>query len=472
MIELQENNGCWVNKYMMMKRETKDLNVQTAIDTLYREYANYTISNRAIPCYVDGLKPVQRKVLYNMLTNYGYGKKVKVVDGGSISSIGYKHGETSAQSATILMTAEYNNNYPLFIGHGAFGTRQVPEPSAPRYIYIELSKNTYNIFADNDTLVYDEQDKTNLDPLYYLPVIPLLLLNGSKGIAVGFSTNILPYSVIDIKKIMEYYYKSNIHQAYKLIDDLLPTFPNFNGEVYRDEENPNKYHITGIVDKIPTKRNNSKLTEYVITELPYSYSRESYYEILQKLIDTNKIVDFVDECTDTFRFKIVVNSYDCDKIDKEPLTYFKIKTSMVENLTVIDENGKLREYTNKKELLDDWVEFRLKQSKKQIEIDISKLNKTISELKLKLEFINSIINGDIDIKTSSYEELLSFIDGLNPNIDISVKKSIISSPIHSLTKDEVKKLQKKIDDVQNNIDEFKNTNEFTRLYNLLENVNI
>ena len=348
MIELQENNGCWVNKYMMMKRETKDLNVQTAIDTLYREYANYTISNRAIPCYVDGLKPVQRKVLYNMLTNYGYGKKVKVVDGGSISSIGYKHGETSAQSATILMTAEYNNNYPLFIGHGAFGTRQVPEPSAPRYIYIELSKNTYNIFADNDTLVYDEQDKTNLDPLYYLPVIPLLLLNGSKGIAVGFSTNILPYSVSDIKKIMEYYYKSNIHQAYKLIDDLLPTFPNFNGEVYRDEENPNKYHITGIVEKIPTKRNNSKLTEYLITELPYSYSRESYYEILQKLIDTNKIVDFVDECTDTFRFKIVVNSYDCDKIDKEPLTYFKIKTSMVENLTVIDENGKLREYTNKK----------------------------------------------------------------------------------------------------------------------------
>ena len=257
-----------------------------------------------------------------------------------------------------------------------------------------------------------------------------------------------------------------------MIDELLPTFPNFNGEVYRDEENPNKYHITGIVEKIPTKRNNSKLTEYLITELPYSYSRESYYEILQKLIDTNKIVDFVDECTDTFRFKIVVNSYDCDKIDKEPLNYFKIKTSMVENLTVIDENGKLREYTNKKELLDDWVEFRLKQSKKQIEIDISKLNKTISELKLKLEFINSIINGDIDIKTSSYEELLSFIDGLNPNIDISVKKSIISSPIHSLTKDEVKKLQKKIDDVQNNIDDLKNTNEFTRLYNLLENVNI
>lgn len=449
-----------------------NLNIQTAINTLYRDYANYTISNRAIPCYVDGLKPVQRKVLYNMLTNYGYGKKVKVVDSSSISSIGYKHGETSAQSATILMTAEYNNNYPLFIGHGAFGTRQVPEPSAPRYIYIELSKNTYNIFADNDTLVYDEQDKTNLEPLYYLPVIPLLLLNGSKGIAVGFSTNILSYSVKDIKEIMQCYYTGYLPKAYKLIDELLPTFPDFRGDVIRDEENPNKYYITGIVEKIPTKRNNSKLTEYVITELPYSYSRESYYEILQKLIDTNKIVDFVDECTDTFKFKIVVNSTDCDKIDKEPLIYFKIKTSMVENLTVIDENGKLREYTNKKDLLDDWVSFRVEQSKKQIELDISKLNKSLSELKLKLDFINAIINGDIDIKTSKYDELLSFVDGLNPNIEISVKKNIISSPIHSLTKDEIAKLQKRIDDVMNNIDELKNTNEFKRLCKLLENVNI
>ena len=455
-----------------MNNNTQELNIQTAIDTLYREYANYTISNRAIPCFVDGLKPVQRKVLYNMLTNYGYGKKVKVVDSSSISSIGYKHGETSAQSATILMTAEYNNNYPLFIGHGAFGTRQVPEPSAPRYIYIELSKNTYNLFADNDTLVYDEQDKTNLEPLYYLPVIPFLLLNGCKGIAVGFSTNILPYSVRDIKQIMEYYYINDVENAYKSIDNLLPSFPNFKGDVYKDEENPNKYYVTGVVEKIPPKRNNSKLVEYIISELPYSYSRESYYEILQKLIETNKIVDFVDECTDIFKFKIIVNSSDCEKIDKDPLTYFKIKTSMVENLTVIDENGKLREYTNKKDLLDDWVEFRLKQSKKQIEIDISKLNKVFSELKLKLKFINAIVNGDIDIKTSTYDELLTFIDEINPKIELSVKKSIISSPIHSLTKDEIKKLQNKIDDVLIKIEELKNSNEFDRLYRSLENVNI
>ena len=73
-----------------MNNNTQELNIQTAIDTLYREYANYTISSRAIPCFVDGLKPVQRKVLYNMLTNYGYGEKVKVVDSSSISSIGYK----------------------------------------------------------------------------------------------------------------------------------------------------------------------------------------------------------------------------------------------------------------------------------------------------------------------------------------------------------------------------------------------
>lgn len=439
--------------------------LQTTIDTLYRDYANYTITSRAIPSLIDGLKPVQRKILFNAF-KYGYNRKIKVIDISAISSIGYKHGETSAQNATVLMTADYNNNLPLFIGHGAFGTRQIPESASARYIYVELSKTNYNLFTDFDTLIYDLQDKTNLEPNYYLPILPLVLINGIKGIAVGFATNILPYSVDDISTITKHYYKGNIKKAHTFIKELLPSFPFFKGNIVKESEG--KFVISGLVEKIEPKRSNATKTEYLITELPVYTSRDDYYKTLQKLIETNKIVDFIDECADTFKFRVIVNSVDCEKIDKDPLEYFKLRVTLTENLTVIDEHGKLKEYTNKQDLLDDWFTFREQQTTKQIGIDIATIQEQITLLELKLQFIKAIVNKEIDIYQSNEQTLLDYLDNKNKNVTLQEKKTIINSPLYTLTHKEIEKLQTRIDEQKDVLKTLQQTTAKQRLLNDLE----
>ena len=112
------------------------------IDTEFREFSMYTIENRAIPSVIDGLKPTQRKLLYAMITEYK-GHKTKVAElGGGLAKMNYHHGEGSAQGAAIGLGSDWNNNAPVFTGHGNFGSRLVPEAAAPSLSWLVTHHRT------------------------------------------------------------------------------------------------------------------------------------------------------------------------------------------------------------------------------------------------------------------------------------------------------------------------------------------
>ena len=175
-------------------------NTTEYIKSTSRDYSIYVCQSRGIPSVCDGLKDAQRKALFIMKPK---SDKIKTISlaGEMISSNIYLHGDASAAETLSLMAATYCNNIPFLHGIGAFGTKVGPTNwGAPRYTYIKK-------YAITDALIYPDYDiiplKENYDgsvmePKHFLPLIPLVLLNGISGIAVGWSTEILPRSLDDL----------------------------------------------------------------------------------------------------------------------------------------------------------------------------------------------------------------------------------------------------------------------------------
>ena len=168
-----------------MEKTIKDF-----LSSEYRDFAYYTIEGRAIPSIVDGFKPVQRKIIHiaNQIWKIGSEKPLKVfqLSGKVASDAFYHHGEASLSNAVITMAQSFKNNLPLLDEIGQFGSLRSPAAGAPRYIGTRLTKNFRLVYKDFDLLTYREEEGQEIEPNFFLPIIPMVLVNGSSGIAVGF----------------------------------------------------------------------------------------------------------------------------------------------------------------------------------------------------------------------------------------------------------------------------------------------
>jgi len=395
------------------------------------DYAMYTISNRAIPNMYDGLKPVQRFYLYSSIVNSKTDfKKVSAVS-GVVSDYGYQHGETSAAGAGQLMAATWNNNVCLVEGRGSFGTRQVQEAGAARYVYTRLHENFRKYIKDLD-LAPEHEDPEHTPPQFYIPVLPLVLANGTKGIATGFATNILPRGVQNLSDACREYLTTG-----KIAKRLTVEFPDFAGTTDYDAS-IDRYICTGVYNK-PSP------TRLVITEIPYGFDRESYVKILDKLEDDNDIVSYDDQCgTHGFRFDIKLKQqtsakWNHDKIIKN----FKLAKNHSENLTVIDENFALREYTDERELIVDFCRYRLDILQKRIHARIAEYTELDRWLRVKMEFILAVLDNKIVFKGNKKEQvahlILTHTSAIPEDTDRLLRLNIMT-----LTAEQVDQLQKEL----------------------------
>jgi DNA topoisomerase-2 len=409
-----------------------DQSITDVINSDYLEYSMYTIENRAIPSVIDGFKPVHRKLVYAMLNVHG-GKKTKVADLGSISSLNYHHGETSAMEAVNTLTAEYNNNCPVFTGHGNFGSRLVQEASAARYVFASISPEFKKYFIDGEVAPV-AADPENPEPAHYLPTIPWVLVNGIEGIAVGFATKIFPRSikvlteeVLTCLKDPAKYLKAN--------KPVAPTYPEFRGKIIKGEE-PNQWITTGIVEYV------GKNT-YKIQEVPIGYDRESYISVLHDLIDADKIRDFDDDCSEQgFGFTVKVSPAQKEKIDADPLKFFKLIKPKTENITTLGVDGKLKIFESVAELIAYFVEYRLSKFGEKLEFEKANLISDIQEMKDRIKFITAVINRKVDFRSMDKAALLEYID-----TEITTRvwgKTFINIPLYNCTTDAVGTLKTKI----------------------------
>ena len=430
---------------MFMSDNTKEYPISNVAKNEWLDFAMYTVESRAIPNMIDGLKPVQRFYLYSSFKNSkNEFKKVSAVS-GIISEYGYAHGEQSAAGAGQLMAATWNNNLCLVEGRGSFGTRLVQEAGAPRYVYTKLSSNFDKYIKDID-LSPQHEDPEHEPPAFYVPIIPLVLVNGTKGIATGFATHILPRDPSDLVQACAEYIKTG-----KITTDIKIKFPEFSGCVKKEPLEENKYQVLGCFEK-------KGKTTLNIHEVPYGFDRESYVKILDKLEDEGDIVGYEDLCDkDGFRFEVKLKQITSAKWNNAKImAKFKLSKPLSENLTVIDYDGKLREYKDVKKLIADFCDYRLTILQKRINKKIAEHEEKVRWLDIRLKFIQAIRDGDIDIMNLNKTELTKSIVEATGCLVVETNK-LIAMPISSIMKSEPATFKRFITEAKKELKHWKST---------------
>lgn len=410
---------------------SNDYPISKVASNEWKSFAMYTVESRAIPNMIDGLKPVQRFYLYSSILNSKRDfKKVSAV-AGIISDYGYNHGEASAAGAGQLMAATWNNNICLVEGRGSFGTRLVQEAGAARYVYTRLSENFDKYIRDVD-LAPAHEDPEHEPPAFYLPVIPLVLTNGTKGIATGFATNILPRSPKALSDAVSEYLSTG-----KIAKRIPASFPEFNGTVDYDA-GEERFVVKGTYEK-------KSKTVLTITEVPYGFDRESYVKILDKLEEDGDIVSYEDLCDKTgFCFEIKLKQTGSSSwTDTKIMSKFKLSKPLSENITVIDFEGKLRQYEDERELIKDFVDYRLGILGKRISKRMAESEENARWLKVKMEFIQRVLDEEIVFKNRKKNEVGRDILGMTSALIEDVDR-LLRINILSLTDEMVKELAKEI----------------------------
>ena len=399
----------------------------------YKEFAMYVIEGRAIPSVIDGFKPTQRKIIHisNQTWKTGSEKTLKVfqLSGKVASDCYYHHGDASLSNAIITMAQRFKNNSPLLEEDGQFGSLRSPQAGAPRYIGTKLSENFKLIYKDFELLEYKEEEGESIEPKYFLPIVPAVLLNGSSGIAVGFASNVLNR---DIKSIIDACVKV---LAGKEPGEVKPSLNGFNGEFIQDKENNKRWVIRGKYDKVNT-------TTVKITELPPSMTYEKYEDILDKLVDDKVIVTYDDNCKDNIDYTIKFTRSDLDKLDEDKLIkLLKLEESSTEIFSTLDEFGKLMIFENTSDIIKYFVDFRLKYYHKRKQFLLDKLNRELKILSNRGRFIKAIIDGKLKVNNVSKSIIIEGIEAMGlDKIDDSYDY-LLRMPIYSLTKEMYDKLK-------------------------------
>lgn len=414
------------------------------------DYAQYTVASRAIPNMIDGLKPVQRFYLYSSLVNSRRDfKKVSAVS-GVVSDYGYNHGEVSAAGAGQLMAATWSNNVCLVEGRGSFGTRQVQAAGAARYVYTKVSSNFDRYIKDLE-LSPEHEDPEHQPPAFYLPVLPLVLLNGAKGIATGFATNILPRSEADVVQFIRSLLAGR--QARKTIG---VQFPDFRGATHYDAAT-DRYVCEGVWRKVGK-------TNLIIEEIPYGYDREGYVKVLDDLEDQSLIVGYEDQTDNRgFRFEVKLKQQTSAKWSaREIVKRFKLAKNHAENLTVIGPNGDLREYTDARDLIRDFVDYRLGVLQRRIDLAIDEHNELLRWLTVKIRFIELVLDDHIVFKNKTRDKVVEQVETEFSGRGWDMPKEddhrrLLAMNILSLTKEQVTALKDEIKEANTRLKYWKAT---------------
>lgn len=403
------------------------------LDQDYGNYAKYVIEHRAIPSVIDGFKPTQRKVIHiaSKVWKGSNNKPLKIFQlGGKVASdANYHHGDASLSSAIVGMAQSFKNSMPLLDEIGQFGSLRSPEAGAPRYISTKLNENFKLLYKDFELLDSRYEEGIEIEPSFFLPIIPTVLLNGGSGIAVGFATNILNRNPVDL---IDSCIKELSNKRY---EEPKPWYRGFNGSCNRDEVNSSTWILKGTYEV----KNTSTVH---ISELPPSVTYEKYDKYLISKEDSREIATYDDNSKSNIDYTLKFKRADLDKLIKSKRLdrFLKMEEKQSENLTMLDEHGKLKIFDNVKDIIKYFVNFRLSYYDKRKAYLIKTLNEQLVVLSNKAAFIKAIIDERLKINNIPKKTIISWLSTANfDEIDGSYNY-LLSMPIHTLTKEKYEEL--------------------------------
>ena len=347
---------------------------------------------RSLPSAIDGLKPSQRKVLYACFKRKLKSEiKVAQLSGYCAEHTAYHHGEASLQSTIIGMAQDFvgSNNINLLVPSGQFGTRLAggEDAASPRYIFTYLSPVARFLFPEEDDVLLDylEDDGQQIEPNFFCPIIPLLLVNGSQGIGTGWSTFIPqhnPMSVID-------YIRARLDGALELpfID---PYAKGFLGRIERNEKG---YTSFGRIKALNKKT-------VLIDELPIGVWTSSYKAHLLKMQSKGIITSFKEDHTTTkVSFKVTMKPGQLSRMQRSGLEKsFRLRSNLqTTNMNSFDRDGMIKKFASPEAIADEYYPTRLSLYHDRKSVLMSEMKYASAIMQNKARFIQMVSDGKIDL---------------------------------------------------------------------------
>jgi DNA topoisomerase-2 len=332
------------------------------------------------------------------------------------------------------MAQSFNNSLPLLEEIGQFGSLRSPEAGAARYISTKTTKNFRLLYKDFDLLESRIEEGCEIEPKYFLPIIPTVLLNGSSGIAVGFATNILNRNPIDLIDACQRVLEG------KKVGKLLPWWSAYNGPVEQVDDT-NQYIMRGRYRVVNT-------TTVEVSELPPSITFQKYEAHLNSLLERGIIYNYEDNSSSGINYILKFNRANLAKLvakGKLDQTLKMIETE-TENLTCLDENGKLIEFSTLPEVVEYFVNFRLKFYDKRKAYLIDKYERELSFLSNRARFVKEIIIGKLKINNAPKQAIVLYLETANFDEVDGSYNYLLGMPIHSLTKEIYEQLLKEVEE--------------------------
>jgi DNA topoisomerase-2 len=392
----------------------------TVTDFIHKDLANFSAEDihRSIPHMMDGLKPSQRKVIYACLKR-GLTTDMKVAQlaGYVAEHTAYHHGEASLQGTIVGLAQNFvgSNNLNLLEPSGQFGTRLMggKDAASSRYIFTRLAPQTRTIFnADDDAVLkYTEEDGQKVEPEWYAPIVPMVLVNGAEGIGTGFSSYVPPYKLEDLV--------TNIRHALdgKPMVPMVPYFKGFTGVVTKKGEH--SWVLSGVVAK--------EGSAWRITDLPPGKWIQDVKEHLDDLVEKGTVQKYENHSTETQPdFKVWCEA-------QPDIT----KTIHTSNMYLITPTG-IKKYASPEEILCDYLETRMRVYAKRKAYMLKRMAAECETLSLKAKFVRDVIEGRLVVFRVPREQLEATMAGKG------YPKELLNTKTYEYTSEEVTRLNERV----------------------------
>ncbi|GJE94175.1 DNA topoisomerase 2 [Phanerochaete sordida] len=387
-----------------LNHDTREISVS---DFINRELIlfSYADNVRSIPSVADGLKPGQRKVIWGCFKRKLKSEiKVAQLVGYISEKAAYHHGEQSLMMTIVNLAQDFigSNNVNLLMPNGQFGTRDQggKDHASARYIFTELSPMSRALFhpGDDPLLNYLKDDTTDIEPEWYMPILPLVLVNGAEGIGTGWSTNVPCYNPTDIV--------ANIRR--RMNDEemvpMLPWWRGFKGTIRKTGDH--KYDVTGIVNKIDD-------TTVEITELPIHKWTQNYKLELEAMMGEKgdgPVKDYKEYHDNmNVHFVVTLDEKSMQKAESQGfLEFFKLTGKInTSNMMCFDFDGKIKKYNSPEEMIEDFYPVRLAWYQKRKDHMAEQLQLEFERLTNQARFISMIVSKELVVSGRKRTEVIN-----------------------------------------------------------------
>ena len=417
-------------------------------DFLNTEMIKFSLNDckRSLPCIMDGLKESQRKTLYacflKKLNFSGKTLKVAQLAGFIAEKTAYHHGEQNLYDTITKMAHDFpgSNNIPLLFRDGQFGSRLSGGKDAAnaRYIHTKLDVLTRLLFRPEDDVLLENiiEDGEDIEPMYFVPILPTVLINGCiAGIGTGWSCSIPCYNPKDVVKCVKCWLNN------EEIPEIIPWYRGFTGEIVKSSEG--RYISWGTLGI----KQNSK----VVSELPVGMWTDNFKDFLDDLLEQKSILKVKNYSTPKkIEFVISEGETECTRE-----TLKLSKSVSCTNMVLFDEDNKIKKYANTTDIIKSFCEIRMIFYIKRKKHMLNELNTTIKFLSNKKRFLECVINGDIALFEENGKTRTSRkISDLNAELELKEFDKdkdegsydyLLRLQFKSITEEKIKQLEHDID---------------------------